>query len=179
MWEDDEPAAVSTPGRVAYAEQAAAGIVRGSQGKFVAAAPAPTPPPEMGSMAGAAPLAALTQSPGVHLVEVNATYDDRAAGFVRSTLPLWWAVSGAAAALVLVIWIAGPLSGRWAFALGWWVASELLVLAATSVGVWAAMWWRWHRDGPDAIASRSADARLRMAEEWFRRELDRVYGGDQ
>lgn len=177
QWEDDEPAA---PARISYADQAAAGIVRGA-GRFVAAAPAPAPAPapEMGSMAGAVPLAALTQSPGVHLVEVNATYEDRAAGFVRSTLPLWWAVSGAAAALVLVIWIAGPLSGRWTFALGWWAASELLILALTSVGVWAAMWWRWHRDGPDAIASRAADARLRMAEQWFTRELNRVYGSDK
>jgi hypothetical protein len=163
--------------RVPYADQVSAGLVRGAP-SFVAAAPAPTPT-DFSSMAGAVPLAALTASPGTHLVELRASYDDRAAGFVRSTLPLWWAVSGAAAAIVLVIWIAGPLSGKWAFALGWWGASELLVLALSSVGVWAAMWWRWHRDGPDAIASRSADARLRMAEEWFRCELNRVYGDDE
>lgn len=136
-------------------------------------------PAEMSSMAGAVPLAALTATPGVHQVEMRASYDDRAAGFVRSTLPLWWAVSGAAAALVLVIWIIGPLTGRWGFLLGWWVTSEILVLAVTSVGVWAVMWWRWHRDGPDAIASRAADARLRMAERWFEAELNRVYGGDE
>jgi len=164
--------------RVPYQEQAAAGLVRTSGPSFVAAAP-DAKPIEMSSMAGAVPLAALTQSPGVHLVELTATYDDRAAGFVRSTLPLWWAVSGAAAAIVLVVWIVGPLSGRWAFALGWWATSELLVIAVTSVGVWAVMWWKWHRDGPDAIASRSADARLRMAERWFDAELHRTYGGDE
>jgi hypothetical protein len=41
------------------------------------------------------------------------------------------------------------------------------------------MWVKWHRDGPDAIASRSADARLRMAERWFKKELERTYGGDK
>jgi hypothetical protein len=141
--------------------------------------PATAPRGEMSSMTGAVPLAALTAAPGTHVVEFQSSYNDRAAGFVRSTLPLWWAVSGAGAAIVLVIWIVGPLSGKWAFALGWWATSELLVLACTSVGVWAAMWWRWHRDGPDAIASRSADARLRMAEDWFRAELKRTYGGDE
>jgi hypothetical protein len=80
---------------------------------------------------------------------------------------------------VLVVWVVGPLSGKWAFLLGWWVTSELLVIAVTSVGVWAAMWVKWHRDGPDAIASRSADARLRMAERWFEKELERTYGGDK
>jgi hypothetical protein len=140
--------------------------------------PAPARQPEMSSMAGAVPLAALTATPGTHLVELHATYDDRAAGFVRSTLPMWWAISGASAAIVLVVWVIGPLSNMWAFALGWWATSELLVLALTSVGVWAAMWWRWHRDGPDAIASRSADARLRMAEKWFSAELKRTYGGN-
>ena len=133
---------------------------------------------EMSSMAGAIPLAALTASTGAHVVELHASYDDRAAGFVRSTLPLWWAVSGASAAIVLVVWIVGPLSGKWAFEMGWWATSELLVLAITSVSVWAAMWWRWHRDGPDAIASRSADTRLRMAEQWFSAELKRTYGSD-
>ena len=141
--------------------------------------PASAPRGEMASMTGAVPLAALTASPGTHMVELRASYDDRAAGFVRSTLPLWWAVSGAGVAIVLVIWIAGPLSGKWAFALGWWATSELLVVAITSVGTWAAMWWRWHRDGPDAIASRAADTRLRMAEEWFRAELRRTYGDNE
>lgn len=134
---------------------------------------------EMSSMSGATPLDALTRSTGVHLVELQASYADRADGFVRSTIPLWLAVSGSAAGLVLVAWLVGPLAGRWAFALGWWIASELGVLAVTSVCVWAAMWWRWHRDGPDAIASRSADARLRMAEKWFDKELGRVYPEDK
>lgn len=134
---------------------------------------------QMSSMAGAEPLAALTATPGSHMVEFATNYNDRAAGFVRSTLPLWWAVSGASAALVLVVWIVGPLKGWWAFTIGWWITSEILVLALTSVGVWAAMWWRWHHDSPDAIASRSADARLRMAEAWFNRELARVYGDDK
>lgn len=132
--------------------------------------------PEMSSMPAAANLATLTQSPGVHVVELNASYDDRASGFVRSTMPLWWAASGAAATLVLVVWIIGPLSGRWAFAVGWWAMSELGAIALTSIAVWALMWWKWHYDGPDAIASRSADARLRMAEKWFDEELRRVYG---
>lgn len=176
VWHDDD--AAPTPGRVSYADQAASGLVR-SGAKYVAADPKPTQPAQMGSMAGAEPLAALTASPGVHLVEMAASYQDRADGFVRSTLPLWWAVSGAAAAIVLVGWVMGPLTGRWAFALGWWITSELLVLAITSVAVWAAMWWRWHHDGPDAIASRSADARLRMAERWFDAELERTYGGDK
>ena len=78
-----------------------------------------------------------------------------------------------------VAWIVGPLTDAWGFLLGWWVTSELLVIALTSVTVWAAMWWRWHRDSPDAIASRAADTRLRMAERWFEAELDRVYGGDK
>lgn len=141
--------------------------------------PAPAPRGDMSSMAGAVPLAALTATTGTHVVQLHASYDDRAAGFVRSTLPLWWAVSGASAAIVLVVWIVGPLSGAFAFALGWWATWELLVVAITSVGTWAAMWWRWHHDGPDAIASRSADTRLRMAEEWFRAELHRTYGGEE
>lgn len=136
-------------------------------------------PTDMSSMSGATPLAELTNTPGAHQVVFKASYTDRADGFVRSTLPLWWAVSGAAAALVLVVWVVGPLTGRWGFLLGWWVTSELLVLAVTSVGVWAAMWWKWHRDSPDAIASRAADTRLRMAERWFEKELHRVYGGDE
>jgi hypothetical protein len=177
VWEDDEPAQPGG-GRVSYADQVSQGLVRGPS--FVPAQlPSRQPPAEMSSMAGAVPLAALTQSPGVHQVELRASYEDRAAGFVRSTLPLWWAVTGAAAALVLVVWVVGPLSGKWAFLLGWWVTSELLVIAVTSVGVWAAMWVKWHRDGPDAIASRSADARLRMAERWFKKELERTYGGDK
>lgn len=130
-------------------------------------------------MAGAEPLAALTAAPATHQVVMASSYNDRAAGFVRSTLPLWYTFCGAAAALVLVAWIVGPLTGRWAFAIGWWVTTEILVLAVTSVAVWAAMWWRWHRDSPDAIASRSADVRLRMAEKWFNRELARVYGDDK
>ena len=133
-------------------------------------------PTEMSSMSGAAPLAELTNTPAAHQVVFKASYQDRADGFVRSTLPLWWAVSGAAAALVLVVWVIGPLSGKWGFLLGWWVTSEVIVIALTSVGVWAAMWWRWHRDSPDAIASRAADTRLRMAERWFEAELNRVYG---
>lgn len=140
---------------------------------------APARPAEMSSMSGAIPLAELTAAPSTHVVELHTNYDDRAAGFVRSTLPLWWAVSGASAAIVLVIWVVGPLSGIWAFALGWWATSEVAVLAVTSVGTWAAMWWRWHRDGPDAIASRAADTRLRMAEKWFNAELERTFGGGE
>lgn len=136
-------------------------------------------PTEMSSMAGAQPLAELTNTPGAHQVIFKASYTDRADGFVRSTLPLWWAVSGAAAALTLVVWVVGPLTGRWGFLLGWWVTSEILVLAVSSIAVWAAMWWRWHHDSPDAIASRAADTRLRMAERWFEKELHRVYGGDE
>lgn len=135
-------------------------------------------PTEMSSMSGAAPLAELTNTPAAHQVVFKASYQDRADGFVRSTLPLWWAVSGSGAALVLVAWIIGPLTGRWGFLLGWWVTSEILVLAVSSIAVWAAMWWRWHRDSPDAIASRAADTRLRMAERWFEAELNRVYGED-
>lgn len=136
-------------------------------------------PAEMSSMAGAQPLAELTNTPGAHQVIFKASYEDRAAGFVRSSLPLWLAVSGAAAALVLVVWVVGPLTGKWGFLFGWWVTSELLILAVSSIAVWAAMWWRWHRDSPDAIASRAADTRLRMAERWFEAELNRVYGGDK
>lgn len=147
---------------------------------FVAPAPlAKRTPVEMSSMAGAAPLAELTDTPAAHQVVFKASYQDRADGFVRSTLPLWWAVSGASAALVLVAWIVGPLTGMWGFLLGWWVTTEIVVIALTSVGVWAAMWWRWHRDSPDAIASRAADTRLRMAERWFEKELYRVYGDDE
>jgi hypothetical protein len=135
-------------------------------------------PTEMSSMAGAQPLAELTNTPGAHQVVFKASYTDRADGFVRSTLPLWWAVSGASAALVLVLWVVGPLTGKWGFLLGWWVTSELLVIALSSVAVWAVMWWKWHRDSPDAIASRAADTRLRMAERWFDAELNRVYGRD-
>jgi hypothetical protein len=165
--------------RVTYADQVQAGIVPASlRGpNFVAMEPKPQPT-EFASMAGAVPMAALTASPGVHLVEFKASYLDRADGFVRSTLPLWWAVSGASAGIVLAIWTFGPLTGRWGFLLGWWATSELLVIALTSIGVWAAMWRKWHKDGPDAIASRAADSRLRMAEKWFSKELDRVYGGD-
>ena len=148
---------------------------------FVApAAPLATrQPTEMSSMSGAAPLAELTNTPAAHQVVFKASYTDRADGFVRSTLPLWWAVSGAAAALVLVVWVVGPLTGKWGFLLGWWVTTEIVVIALTSVGVWSAMWWRWHRDSPDAIASRAADTRLRMAERWFEKELYRVYGDDE
>ena len=157
-------------------------------GPVVARVPAPLPgnlvlpaarPTEMASMAGAVPLAALTQSPGVHTVEIRTTYTDRAEGFVRSTLPLWWVVAGSAAALVLLVWIIGPLAGKWAFALGWWIASEIGVLSVVSIAVWVTMWWKWHYDSPDAIASRSADARLRMGEKWFERELKRTYGDDK
>jgi len=136
-------------------------------------------PTEMSSMAGAAPLAELTNTPAAHQVVFKASYTDRADGFVRSTLPLWGAVSGASAALVLVAWIVGPLTGAWGFLLGWWVTSEILVIAVSSIAVWSAMWWRWHRDSPDAIASRAADTRLRMAEKWFNAELNRVYGDDE
>lgn len=136
-------------------------------------------PVEMSSMNGAMPLSELTQTPAAHQVVFKASYEDRAVGFVRSTMPLWWAVSGAAAALVLVVWVIGPLTGKWGFLLGWWVTSELLVIALSSIGVWSIMWWRWHRDSPDAIASRAADTRLRMAEQWFEAELNRVYGGDK
>jgi hypothetical protein len=52
------------------------------------------------------------------------------------------------------------------------------VLAMVTLAVWLAMWWTWHRAGPDAIAARQADAQLRMAERWFDHELNRIYGGD-
>ena len=84
--------------RVSYADQVQQGLVGRGGPTFVAAEPKQPPAhSEMSSMAGAVPLAALTHSPGVHLVDCRATYDDRATGFVRSTLPLWWAVTGAAA----------------------------------------------------------------------------------
>jgi hypothetical protein len=169
---DDQLAAIPA-GAVTVAEEAP---YAGAKTRQTLVLPTPAPRGEMSSMAGAVPLAALTASTGSHIVELHASYDDRAAGFVRSTLPMWWAVSGASAAIVLVVWIIGPLSGKWAFEMGWWATSELLTLALASVGVWAVMWWRWHHDGPDAIASRSADTRLRMAERWFSAELKRTYG---
>ncbi len=153
---------------------------RMAQRNFVAAAPlAKRTPAEMSSMSGAAPLAELTNTPAAHVVTFKASYEDRARGFVHSTLPLWWAVSGSGAALVLVAWIVGPLTGLWGFLWGWWLTTEVLVIAVSSIAVWAAMWWRWHRDSPDAIASRAADTRLRMAERWFEAELNRVYGDDE
>lgn len=145
------------------------------QGNFVPAVREQTSP-TMGTMEGAANIAALANTPSTHQVQMVTSYADRAIGFRHSTMPIWLAFAGASFALVAVVWILGPLTGQFAFAFGWWVTSEIGVLAVVSLGVWGVMWAKWHHTSPDAIASRTADSRLRMAEEWFNRELDRTYG---
>jgi len=126
-------------------------------------------------------LAAITQAPAALSVQIGTTYADRAEGFRRSTLPLWWTFSGATAGLVTVVWVVGPLTGGWQFLFGWYIATLIAAIALVSIAVWAWMWRRWHHDSPDAIISRAADARLEMARLWWRTELERTYNlhGDQ
>jgi Zn-dependent protease with chaperone function len=119
---------------------------------------------------------ALTESPGSHAIVLKTTYQDRAEGFRTSTAPVWFVATGATAALVTIGWAIGPVGGWWAFLWGWWISSLVVAVALVSLLIWLAMWWQWWRASPDAVASRQADARLRMAESWFNRELERVYG---
>lgn len=129
--------------------------------------------------AAASALAALTDTPSGSSVSIATTYADRAVGFRTSTLPVWLTFCGATVGLVTVGWLVGPLTGAWGFLWGWWLTSLIAALAIVSLAVWLAMWSMWHRDSPDAIASRTADARLRMAERWWNAELFRVYGGEK
>ena len=131
-----------------------------------------TPPAELPMVT------ALTESPGSHAIVLKTTYRDRADGFRHSTQPVWWVATGATAALVTIGWAIGPVGGWWGFLWGWWVSSLVVSMALVSLVIWLAMWWQWWRASPDAVASRQADSKLRMAERWFDAELERVYGGD-
>jgi hypothetical protein len=54
----------------------------------------------------------------------------------------------------------------------------IAAITLASLFTWAWAWSKWQHVGPDAIASRTADARLRMAEDWFYAELNRMYPED-
>ena len=160
-------------------EQRAMGLIREQPETFVP--PAPVERTEVRRLTptdAPAGVAELSRTPESHMVVMKTSYADRAEGFTRSTVAIWRVTATGTAAIVLAVWLLGPVSGAWGWKWGAVAVTEILTITLASLFVWMWAWARWQRVGPDAIASRTADARLRMAQDWFYAELNRLYPED-
>jgi hypothetical protein len=164
--------------KVTLEEQREMGLLRETPGSFVP--PAPVQQPQGPVVVRDAPqgIDALTKTPESHAVIMKTSYADRAEGFTKSTVALWRTVAMGTGGIVLSVWLLGPVSGAWGWKWGAFSVSMIAAITLASLFTWAWAWSKWQHVGPDAIASRTADARLRMAEDWFYAELNRMYPED-
>lgn len=151
QWEDDEPAAAATPpGRVTYADQVAAGLVRGNGRAFVAPEPRPITPAKITVMPPAelpetsAPLSRAQSN-------VTGSYTDRAKGFSLVTNALGLTLGGLGVIVAVAGWGVPLLSVAalaWfgsLYAATWFCAYVAHVLVSAEGAAWlhVARGWRW------------------------------------
>ena len=148
MWEDDEPTAA--PGRISYANQQAAGLVRSGPRSFVAAEPRPITPTRIEVL----PPAELPEA-GAPLsrAQSNVTggFVDRAKGFSLVTSILGATLGGLGVIVAVAAWGVPLLSVAalaWfggLFAGTWLVAYLAHVLISAEGAAWwhVVQGWRW------------------------------------